>query len=302
MKSLLVTGLLLAGAVEPGPEPQAPQPPVFAVQVDSVLIDAFVTRDGKSVPGLTAKDFILKESGVAQPFDLLPVESLTIRAILVFDTSNSMAGEKLNRLRIAASSFLDRLRPGDEAALISFSDEVNLLTPLTDDLGRVKQGLQALQAFGATSVFDALFAALVAPRSASRTLVIVFCDGQDNMSWLREKQIRTAVERSNALIHVVAARPEEVESGYGRKVRVEPAHVKTLESLAEITGGSLIEVTSTERISAAFGQIVEQMKTRYVLRYTPENDLAPGWHPFDLQLRSGKGKVRGRTGYWVEGR
>lgn len=43
------------------------------------------------------------------------------------------------------------------------------------------------------------------------------------------------------------------------------------------------------------------MKGRYVLRYDPEN-LKPGWHKLELQIRSGNGKVRGRTGYWVEKR
>ena len=75
--------------------------------------------------------------------------------------------------------------------------------------------------------------------------------------------------------------------------------MKTLRGLATITGGSLIEVDSPDRITAAFSQIIEQMKERYVLRYTPEGDLTPGWHALDLQLRSRKGKVRGRTGYWV---
>jgi len=78
--------------------------------------------------------------------------------------------------------------------------------------------------------------------------------------------------------------------------------VKTLRSLATITGGSLIEVNLPDRIEAAFAQIVEQMKNRYVLRYTPESEPVPGWHALDFQLRSRKGKVRDRTGYWVEPR
>ena len=278
----------------------AVQPPVFAVRVESVLIDAFVTRDGRSLQGLTARDFVLKDNGVTQPFDLLTGESLPIRAILVFDTSSSMRGEKLERLRAAASSFLDRLRPEDEAALMSFSDQVRLLTPLTGDLPRVKAGLRTLRASGATSVYDALFAALATPLSAFRTLVVLFSDGEDNMSWLREKQIKAAIQRSNALVHVVAARPDEVESGYGRSFLPDQSHVKTLSALAEITGGSLIEVTSPDRIEAAFTQVIERMKSRYVLRYTPEIDRARGWHALDLRLRAGGGQVRARTGYWAE--
>jgi hypothetical protein len=74
-----------------------------------------------------------------------------------------------------------------------------------------------------------------------------------------------------------------------------------MRSLAEITGGSLVQVASEARLDAAFTDIVDAMKSRYVLRYDPENP-SPGWHKLEVALRSGKGKVRGRTGYWVEGR
>lgn len=279
------------------------QPPVFAVQVESVLIDAFVTNDGAKVPGLTARDFILRDNGTPQAFDLLPAESLPIRAVLVFDTSTSMQGAKIERLRSAAEAFVDRLRPEDEAALVSFSDEISWRVPLTPDRSRLRFGILTLRPRGATSAYDALFSALLMPRSALRTLVILFSDGEDNMSWLGEKQIKGAVERSNALIHVVAARSESFQSGFLRPSSgAESANVKTLRGLAAITGGSLIEVESPDRIGAAFSQIVDQMKDRYVLRYTPENDPTPGWHALDLQLTSRKGRVRGRAGYWVEAR
>jgi Ca-activated chloride channel family protein len=281
----------------------APQPPVFAIQVESVLIDAFATNGGKSIAGLKARDFILRDNGVPQSFDLVSAESLPIRAVLVFDTSSSMKGPKLERLRSAAQSFLERLRPQDEVALISFSDEIDLRAPLSNDRARAEFGLLTLRARGSTSVYDALFAALVTPRSALRTLVILFSDGEDNMSWIGEKEARGMVERSNALIHVVAARSEDFESGVFRASRPpDTSYVKTLRSFATITGGSMIEVTSADSIAAAFAQIVQQMKDRYVLRYTPDVDPAPGWHALDLELRSGKGKVRGRTGYWVEAR
>jgi len=297
--SLLCLGLALAGAQSPRPG----QPPIFAVRVESVLIDAFVTNDGDPVPGLTARDFVLKDNGVAQPFDLLPAEALPIRALLVFDTSSSMQGAKLDRLRAAAQSFLERLRPHDEVALVSFSDEITWRTPLTDDRAAVRRGLESLQPRGATSAFDALFSALVVPRSAQRTLVVVFSDGEDMTSWLGAKQIQGAVERSNALIHVVAARSEDFQSGFISTYRSsDSAHMRTWRTLSTITGGSLIEVKSPDRIAAAFSQIVDQMKNRYVLRYTPEDEPASGWHALDLQLTSRKGRVRGRTGYWVEKR
>jgi Ca-activated chloride channel family protein len=301
---IVLTLLASAPAALAQKDPALPQPPVFAVQVESVLIDAFATNNGKNIAGLKASDIILTDNGEPRTFDLLSADSLPVRAILVFDTSASMQGEKLERLRAAASSFLAQLRPQDEVALISFADEIDLRAPLSPDRSRAEFGLLSLRAQGATSIYDALFAALVSPRSSLRTLVILFSDGEDNMSWLGEKEAKAMVERSNALIHVVAARAADSEFANGRSSRAssETNYLKTLRGFATITGGSLIEVNSPGSIEAAFAQILQQMKDRYVLRYTPTTDPAPGWHALDLRLRSGKGKVRGRTGYWVEGR
>jgi Ca-activated chloride channel family protein len=297
---VMATGLLLLCA----PSGQAQvvpdrSPLVFAASVDTVLIDAFATRDGVAIQGLVTRDFALSDNGAPQAFDLVPADSLPIRAILVFDASSSVEGTKLARLRTAAESFLDQLRPQDEAALISFSEEVAWLSPLTLDRARVKGALRLIRAQGATAVYDALFAALVMPRSALRTLVILFSDGEDNMSFLDEARTRRMVERSNALIHVVAAKSRGPAPGLAPS---EANHIKSLAGLARITGGSLIEVESPERIGAAFSEIILGMKSRYVLRYAPETEPVPGWHKLDVRLTSGQGKVRGRAGYWVEAR
>jgi len=213
-----------------------------------------------------------------------------------------MSGAKLDQLRAAAHSFLGELRPLDEAALVSFSDRVVWLSPLSPDLDQVRRALSSLQAQGATAMYDALFAALAIPQSASRTLVILFSDGQDTMSWLRAADLRRLVRRANALIHVVAARSEERGSRAPIAANTKSADLNELRELAQITGGSLIEVRSPEHIEAAFTRIIEDMKNRYVLRYTPATERAAGWHKLEIRLRSRQGRVRGRSGYWVEGR
>ena len=301
----------------------SPQPPIFAAHVESVVIDAFVSGRPPDAPRLEVLDFVLKDDGVSQPFDLIPTDELPIRAVLVFDTSGSMKGPKLDRLRAAAGSFLEKLGPQDEVALVSFSEEISWLAPLSGEHAPTRASLLRLRAAGGTSAHDALFAALLIPASSFRTLVVLFSDGEDNSSWLRDKQLRNMVERSNALIHVVAASSaatsgvpvsqspdfsdalrvgERVRSQHTPRLgRPDPIHIRKLRELAETTGGSLVEVNSSARLEAAFTQIIEAMKGRDVLRYDPENPK-PGWHKLELQLRSGGGKVRGRAGYRVETR
>ena len=77
--------------------------------------------------------------------------------------------------------------------------------------------------------------------------MILFSDGEDNMSWLGDSQMRRMVERSNALIHVVATRAQDFESGVVlRGGAPEPPYLKRLRELAELTAGSLIEARSLD--------------------------------------------------------
>jgi hypothetical protein len=68
----------------------------------------------------------------------------------------------------------------------------------------VGRALLRLSAGGATSVLDALFAAITLSDTGERPLIVLFSDGEDNMSWLAERQLRSVAERSNAVVHVVS--------------------------------------------------------------------------------------------------
>jgi hypothetical protein len=93
------------------------QPLTFDRGVEAVYVDVFVTKDGQPVTGLTAPAFELRDGNVARPVELVAVEALPLTAILAFDTSASVEGEKLVALRRASEAFLDGLRPEDEIAL-----------------------------------------------------------------------------------------------------------------------------------------------------------------------------------------
>ena len=103
--------------------------PTFGAAVELVYVDAFVTRDGRSVTGLAAPNFDLRDEGVAQRVELVAVEDLPLSAFLVFDTSDSVEGPRLSALRAASEAFLAGLRSQDEIGLLSFSHELKLLQP-----------------------------------------------------------------------------------------------------------------------------------------------------------------------------
>lgn len=290
-------------------EPVGPVP-VFRAGVETVYVDATVSYRGDPVSGLTASSFELKDNGVVQRFELVSAESLPLLAVLVFDTSNSLLGEKVVALRAAGRAFLESLRPQDEVALLTFSGAVRWAAQPTSDKASISRALDQLNPSGATAVIDALYAALVLPRTDSRTLVVLFTDGEDNMSWLDWEQMRVVAERSNALIHVVALRRDEERYGEGGDPtgRMAPAlgsnamefeHTWALREVAEVTGGRYWEAESPGRLKTAFAAIAETMGHRYILRYEPQRVKRPGWHRIELKLRGQKGEVHTRNGYWV---
>lgn len=311
--------LLLLAALPAGPlvspalaqVAPSPTPPTFAVEVENIYVDAFVSVKGGPVTGLGASDFELRDNGVVQRLELAAADAQPLLAVLTFDMSNSLAGEKLASLRAASDALLSSLRPEDEATLFSFTDDVRWLVTPTAEKASLGRALARLQPGGGTAIMDALYAALTLPSSRSRSLVVLFTDGADNSSWLDWRQIQKVAERSNAVIHIVGLKPlqltapgETVEVG----IRSVPTESPTaldfegpwgLRQIAELTGGRYWEAESLDRLKAAFAAIAEAMGKRYVLRYAPENVSRPGWHRIELKLRGKKGDVHTRTGYWV---
>ena len=106
----------------------------FGVEVRTVFIDVFVSRNGSPVTGLTASDFEILDDGVRQELDLMDPQDFFLSAMLILDTSASVSGPKLTHLREAAHAFLRRLKKEDEAGLMLFNQYCHLRQPIGADL------------------------------------------------------------------------------------------------------------------------------------------------------------------------
>lgn len=299
-------GVAVAGASAGAALAQPPAPPVFGARVENVYVDAFVTQDGLAVRGLAAADFELKDDGVVRPVELVTSDQFPLVAVLAFDSSGSVAGPKLAALQAAGTAFLDGLKRTDEAALVTFNEEVRWASEPTTDRQRVKTALSSVQARGGTAVLDGLFTAVTLPVSKARSLVVLFSDGEDNQSWLSDAQVKTVAERSNALVHVVGiARPSpRPVRGVAYREELlrrspEAPHDRALRLIAEATGGRFWTAESPDRLRQTFAAIAEAMNHRYILRFEPQSGRKPGWHRLELKLRGKSGRIEARRGYWA---
>ena len=275
----------------------AQSPPVFRSEVEVVRLEVLVTRNGVPVGGLTAADFEVRDGGTLQTLKPIREEQTPIDVVLALDLSQSVNGTKLEALRDAAGAFLDGLHPsvnalnpgedGERAALLVFQEQVRLLQPLTPSLGRVRQALQNVTARGSTALLDATYSSLrLLEPGPRRTVIVIFSDGLDSLSWLTSAQVVEAAARSDALIFAVAAR--------GRGDPENPF----LHEVTKATGGRVWTALSERELRPRFLNALDEIRSRYLLSYSPEGVDFPGWHPLTVRLKQGKGEVLTRPGYY----
>jgi VWFA-related protein len=262
--------------------PQAP-PAVFKSGIEVVELDVSVTRGGQPVQGLTARDFALTDNGVAQEVRSVTLDRLPLSVTMVLDTSESVAGDRLAHLVQAGEGLTAALRPDDRAALITFSNLVDLRVPMTGQMTDVQSALRAIRGAGATALRDAVHLALeLQPHDRTRPLVLVFTDGRDTTSWLTEDAVVDSARRIGVVVHAV-----RVESD------------KFLDRLADSSGGRTWSATSDRQLRELFTRALDEMRARYLLAYTPHGVSGPAWHDLKVRLKNGRADITARPGYFV---
>ncbi len=286
--SLLGT-LALAAAVT-----QSPSPPTFAGGTSAVYVDVFL---GGEAAGRVASDFEVRDNGVRQSVALAGTSNLPLTVVMVFDVSESVRGDKLEQLRQAGHALLDGLGEKDQAALVTFSQRVSLVVPAGAPRADLGAAIDHLEAGGATSLWDAVYAGLLAAPVRGGGMVVLFTDGEDAMSWLSAEQVAAVAEQSNAIVHVVALEARQRVVGTRGVADLEVADVAALRALAEASGGRFWEAGSSAGLKATFLAIVKDAQSRSVLTFEP-TAAQPGWHRLEVKVR-GRGRVRSRRGYMV---
>jgi VWFA-related protein len=152
---------------------------------------------------------------------------------------------------------------------------------------------------------------------SGRTLVLMFTDGADNASWLTEANVIDVAKHTDAVVYGVYVRRTKDIVGGGfvkdqhgfvvsdplEMIRTTSVTLNTpwfLRELAEETGGRIIEAEGDADLTGTFTRTLDEFRNRYVLSYTPTGVGAAGWHTLDVKLKSKKGKVTARRGYFVD--
>lgn len=288
------------------------QPPVIKAEVNLVNLFATVRDKNKRiVTDLKQDDFKIFEDGHEEKISFFAKEmNLPITLGLLLDTSGSEQN-MLGAIQDAGAQFLHRvLRKGDEAMIISFDTDVDLLADFTDDRGILDRAINKARintpgggyiagnpgpvpggdSVG-TALYDAIYLACGEKLNgeAGRKAIVIVTDAQDEGSKVRLEEAIEAAQRTDTVIHLLLV----ADPRYGGNGGV--AH-----KLTEETGGRLIVVNSEKRLVEAFDQISEELRSQYTLGYYPTNTAKDGkFRKIKVDTNNHDFKVLARKGYYA---
>ncbi len=316
-------------APPPAPPPAAAQGQEKAQQSGTTfhipvnLVDVLFTvldRRNKLVPTLEKEDFKVLDDNIPQDIRYFSKQSdLPLRIAMLLDTSNSIR-DRLKFEQDAANNFLfSVLRPRkDEAFLMTFDDEPQVIEGFTNDTGALRDRILRTRAGGGTAVYDAIYAACQnelshPPRPPGdqpdivRRVMILISDGEDNLSLHTRSEAIEMAQRTSVVIYSISTStqwvslddPNKEQSG-NRKYHLTEGD-EILKSLAEETGGRAFFPYHVDDLDQSFQDISEELRNQYSLAYNPMNHAFDGrYHKIRVETPEHKGfQVRARHGYYA---
>jgi len=288
--SLLV--LAVAGsAVVSGTAAQ--DPPVFRSSVRTVLVYATVTDSrGRLVPGLAQADFLIEDGGKAAPVSVFSNDSQPFTAVVMLDTSASMAAN-VDLLKRAAGQFLSGLTPADRAQVGAFNDRIQLSGTFTNKSNELISELDKLEIGNPTRLHDGIAASLDALRGVEgRRMVLVFSDGDDTASRIDFKTVLERARDDEVMVYAIGLESEYFNGV--RVVRTRPS--RDLKRIAEETGGGYFELLKTADLAPTFSRVIQELRSHYLLGFAP-SALDGKMHKLEVRVAKPGMTVRARKNY-----
>jgi Ca-activated chloride channel family protein len=281
--SVAVTTLLILALSGWAGRPAAGQ---FSSAVRQVEVYASVTDgDGRPVRELTQRDFTVLEDDAPQLVTTFAASEFPASVALAVDRSSSMAGPRLAVARTAGRVFVSSLRPNDRVMIIGIGSEVDVLAPFSADRAAAHDALDRLDAWGATSLHDAIVKSLDLLNDAQgRRAIVLLSDGQDRYSRASAADVAQRVRQSDVLVYPVSISKQR------------PA---LFAELASLSGGRSFHLRGTKELEATLKAIAEHLRWQYLLGYTPSRPWRAGeaeWRNITVRVRPGL-DVRARAGY-----
>jgi len=271
---------------------------VFKKDVDEVLLHATVIDDKQRiVTNLNRGDFTVLEDGKPQSIVSFRHEDIPVSMGIVIDNSGSMR-EKRAKVNQAALNLVRSSNPRDEVFVVNFNDEYYLDQDFTNDLLKLKEALEKIDARGGTALYDAVVASadhLKRDARLDKKVLFVVTDGEDNASnESLEQAVRRLQDENGPQVYTIGILGDEEHPKRAKRA---------LEIIAQRTGGIAFFPRTLDEVDEISRTIAHDIRNQYTIGYKPTNPRGTGGfrlvHVEAKAKGHGKMTVRTKTGYYA---
>ena len=307
----------------PPPASEAAPQPIQGLDLETLKVNVnlvnvyFSVRDKSGYITNLHKDdcSILEDKAPQKTKNFTQEKNLPLTIGILLDTSGSQQNVLPLEQESGAQFLKDVLTPKDEAFLISFDINIDLLADYTNSPREIKRAIDKAQInTGAgtgsvtghgtprgTLLYDAVYLAANEKlrQEAGRKIIVMLTDGGDQGSQETLKTATEAAQKANAIVYVILIADRGFYGG-GFGINLADSGAIDMERLAKDTGGRVINVGNNgKKLEEAFNQIQDELRTQYLASYTPTNLKADGtFRTLNITCQAGQ-KVQARKGYYA---
>ena len=290
------------------------------IKVEVNLVNVLCTVRNKSgglIGNLEKTDFKIFEDGREQEIKNFTRETdLPLTIGLLVDTSKSQ--ERLIDIekRAAYQFFSKVLRQKDEAFLMQFGAEAELLQDSTNSPKILQKGLDELrlsvplgglhpgpvptmQNQAGTILYDATYLAANEKLrgEVGRKAIVLITDGVDTGSKISRDKSIEAAQKADSIIYSIYYVDR---SAYGFGTFGGGGGEGELRRMSSETGGQVFKVEKNHTLDEIFQEIQDEMRSQYAITYQPPNPKRDGsYHKIEIRVAGKDYKVQARKGYYA---
>jgi VWFA-related protein len=187
---------------------------------------------------------------------------------------------------------------------------------------------------GGTALYDAIFLACdeIQKKQTGRKAIVVLSDGEDRGSKETMNEAVESAQKAETVVYTIYIGGHEENSGYNpgmgrhggmgggypgggypgggypggyprggnypRQQENHPNGKKIMQEIADQTGGRYFEAKKKDSVDDDYAQIAEELRTQFMLGYTPPKDQTSGYHSIHLTTKKKDMTVQTRQGYY----
>jgi VWFA-related protein len=296
------------------PDEMAEDVEVLRIETNLVSLNVSVYNDKLRtfVGTLEQKDFSVVEDGHQEAISFFAATAVPFDLVLLIDLSGSTS-DKRDLIRQTTQRFIEAARPADRLAIVTFSTNPEVVSPLTADHAQLLASIKRIDATtGASNVWDAVKFVLdqvVGPKPLDRRrAVVLMSDGVDNTlgyygqgSKISFADLLETVRHNDVMMIPIYLDTEFDRPGFGTSKPIYENARKTLALLAEESGGLYYKARKIGDLNGVYEQVLNDLGKVYSLGYKPSNEKHDGgWRSVKIQVTSHPELTpRARPGYYA---